>query len=214
MASPSAAVQLPSDEDTLLFTAARLKRRLAALVNDVRGIRDQGTKAIKDPSQIPLFKGMLRSLDSTYEKMEAVWTELMDLDEEQGAQLLVEPEDRETRAKGQRYFYEASSSAEALISTSRISVLGSPLSSSHMRPSMRNILPTVPIPSFSGDRAKWRTFRDVFDAVVNNDPSLTDAERFHYLAGALKGPAAGAISRIPHTGDNYSIAWRALNKAL
>ena len=50
-------------------------------------------------------------------------------------------------------------------------------------------LPTIALPSFSGDHCLWLDFRDTFDSLIVQNSVLTDVQRLHYLLAALKGEA-------------------------
>ncbi|XP_076285541.1 uncharacterized protein LOC143211602 [Lasioglossum baleicum] len=69
-------------------------------------------------------------------------------------------------------------------------------------------LPRIYLPSFDGTFAKWESFRDRFKSLVINDKSLSDVERLHYLASALKGDAIDLIANLPITDQNFHVAWQ------
>lgn len=47
-------------------------------------------------------------------------------------------------------------------------------------------LPTIRLPLFSGQYNEWLEFRDSFKALINENISLTDIQRFYYLRSALQ----------------------------
>jgi len=61
-------------------------------------------------------------------------------------------------------------------------------STSHIR------LPTIVLPTFAGDTCSWLHFRDTFEALVVNNDTLLNVQRFHYLIASLKNEAKGLIS--------------------
>jgi len=198
--------------DEILLKATRLKRQLTDIADDFKEIAEQGRKAVREVGEIPLFKGMLRTLEREYDKFQAIWTELRDLDAEQGVELLIKEEDRALRAEIRKYFQQANSYAESILITSRISGSSSTRTSNQSNISrVKAVLPAIPIPSFDGQRTKWRAFRDIFDPLINQDDSLSDAEKFHYLRGALRGTSAACIAKLALTNENYNIPWRTLN---
>lgn len=75
---------------------------------------------------------------------------------------------------------------------------------SHHKPN----LPRISIPTFNGDWLKWSQFRDTYESLIHNEPTLTKVEKFHYLAGSLKGEAAAVISRFPVEERSYDLAWK------
>lgn len=42
-------------------------------------------------------------------------------------------------------------------------------------------LPPIEIPRFDGDYSSWQEFRDAFCGLVDNNPSLTNYQKFYYL---------------------------------
>lgn len=71
-------------------------------------------------------------------------------------------------------------------------------------------LPKINLPFFSGDNDNWETFRDLFQSIVHNDPSLTPAQKLYYLKGLVQGEAQTALDAIAITDTNYNIAWNLL----
>ena len=90
--------------------------------------------------------------------------------------------------------YASSSAAESTFN---------PDSSAHKN---RVKLPKIELPTYSGKYTDWCTFWDTFDSTVHKNPTLSDVERFHYLATSLSGSAAAAIRGLRVTNDNYAEA--------
>ena len=67
-------------------------------------------------------------------------------------------------------------------------------------------LPTLQIPTFSGDPLKWTAFLDAFNAAVHENASLSAVEKFTYLRGRLTGEALASLSGVPLTNYNYLVA--------
>ena len=74
--------------------------------------------------------------------------------------------------------------------------------SSHIR------LPTIALPTFAGDTCNWLHFRDTFEALVVNNVSLSNVQRFHYLIASLKNEAKDLISNLQITDENFFVAWQ------
>ena len=68
-------------------------------------------------------------------------------------------------------------------------------------------LPRISIPEFSGRREDWEPFRDLFKALIHNDPALTDVERLYYLKAHVRGEARTALDSLQVIGTNYHTAW-------
>jgi len=73
-------------------------------------------------------------------------------------------------------------------------------------------LPRLKIRSFSGAFEDWPTFRDTFQSIVGDNPSISNVEKFHHLKYCVEGPAEKLIRPLAMTGDNYPRAWALLSK--
>ena len=79
--------------------------------------------------------------------------------------------------------------------------------------SSKNVkLPTLDLPKFYGDYEDWLHFHDTFNALVHNDPSIDDVNKFYYLKSCLKGDAAKTLLSLEVTRANYAIAWDVLTE--
>ena len=54
-------------------------------------------------------------------------------------------------------------------------------------------LPRIEIPTFTGRREDWESFRDLFCALIHEDKQLTDVERLFYLKAHVQGDAKAAL---------------------
>jgi len=66
-------------------------------------------------------------------------------------------------------------------------------SSSHIR------LTTIALPTFDGDTCSWLHFRETFEALVVNNTTLSNVQRFHYVIASLKKEAKELISNLQIT---------------
>lgn len=73
-------------------------------------------------------------------------------------------------------------------------------------------LPQISIPTFSGDRLRWTTFFDTFSSLVDENTSIPNISKMHYLRDSLSGPAFRTIAHIPISDANYTIAWTLLRE--
>lgn len=71
-------------------------------------------------------------------------------------------------------------------------------------------LPKLNIPTFSGEYKEWPAFKDLFEASVNANASLTGAQKFQHLKGLLEGNAASVIRHLTISDQNYNEAWNKL----
>lgn len=79
---------------------------------------------------------------------------------------------------------------------------------SELRSNVR--LPEISIPKFSGHYSEWVSFRDMFVSVIDNNSSLDDVQKLHYLKGCLSGEAEQLLKHLPLTASNYKICWSQL----
>ena len=68
-------------------------------------------------------------------------------------------------------------------------------------------LPILHVPTFSGKREEWESFRDMFQAVVHNKKNIGSVEKFYYLRSYLQGEAKSVLNGISLTDSNYEVAW-------
>lgn len=71
-------------------------------------------------------------------------------------------------------------------------------------------LPTIKLPSFSGQYHDWLEFRNTYTALIHSDDSLPQISKFHYLRAALHGSSAAVIDSLDFTPENYEVAWNLL----
>lgn len=65
-------------------------------------------------------------------------------------------------------------------------------------------LPEIDIPAFDGkDYAKYQTFLELFDAVIDSNQKLQPVQKLFYFRKYLKGEALSLIEGLPLTGDSY-----------
>jgi len=74
--------------------------------------------------------------------------------------------------------------------------------------SSRIKLPTIALPTFEGNTCSWLHFRDTCEALIVNNPALSNDQKFHYLIASLKNSAKDLISNIQITNENYLVAWQ------
>lgn len=71
-------------------------------------------------------------------------------------------------------------------------------------------LPPISIPEFDGSYERWTYFQETFNALVNNNASLSNVQKYYYLQNSLKASAAQLISSITVSDQNYHNAWQLL----
>ena len=61
-----------------------------------------------------------------------------------------------------------------------------------------------------GHYDRWISFSDLFKAMIHENDSLPEIQKFHYLKSSLSGEAKRLVSNLPMTANNYTIAWKLL----
>lgn len=71
-------------------------------------------------------------------------------------------------------------------------------------------LPQLDLPKFSGESQDWTAFHDLFVASVDENKSLSGAQKLQYLKASLKGDARNLINSFSLSNVNYKEAWELL----
>lgn len=74
-------------------------------------------------------------------------------------------------------------------------------------------LPDLRLPSFDGNVEKWGTFYETFLSTIDQNPNLTDIQKFHYLQSAVQGEAADCLNALALESRNYSDAMTVLKES-
>jgi len=69
-------------------------------------------------------------------------------------------------------------------------------------------LPVIELPTFDCNACNWLHFRDTFEALIVNNKTLSNVQRFHYLIASLKNEVKDLITNLQITNGNFSIAWQ------
>ena len=64
-------------------------------------------------------------------------------------------------------------------------------------------LPKLILITFHGNPLYWQPFWDSYQAAVDDNPSLSDIQKFNYLRAQLLGDALRSIAGFPLTNANY-----------
>ncbi|XP_017485294.1 PREDICTED: uncharacterized protein LOC108373862, partial [Rhagoletis zephyria] len=68
------------------------------------------------------------------------------------------------------------------------------------------------LPKFSGKYSEFKNFISLFESLVNNDPSLTEIEKFNHLISCLTDEALGTVKAFQVSEGNYAKALASLKK--
>jgi hypothetical protein len=73
-------------------------------------------------------------------------------------------------------------------------------------------LQSISLPTFAGDTCTWLHYRDTFEALLINNTSLSNVQKFHYLIASVQGEAKGLLSNLQITNENFPVAWQLLTQ--
>lgn len=71
-------------------------------------------------------------------------------------------------------------------------------------------LPRIDLSKFNGTPSDWLSFKDLFNSLVNSNPTLTSVEKLQYLKISLTGSAAPLLKNTMLSADNFQRSWEAL----
>ena len=77
-------------------------------------------------------------------------------------------------------------------------------------------LPALDLPTFQGGENCWREYRafyEMFQALIDTDPDLTDTLKVQYLRRALRGEALRLVEHIDPVATNYDLYLKTLSDA-
>ncbi|XP_025155791.1 uncharacterized protein LOC112588842 [Harpegnathos saltator] len=71
-------------------------------------------------------------------------------------------------------------------------------------------LPRIPIPKFEGKFDEWRNFKDLFESLIVDNPSLASVHRMHYLKQSVSGELERLLRHYGVATGSFEQAWEAL----
>jgi hypothetical protein len=69
-------------------------------------------------------------------------------------------------------------------------------------------LPVISLPTHDGETCSWPQYRDTFKALIVNNTTLSNVQKFHYFIASLNNEAKDLISKLKITNDNFLVAWQ------
>jgi hypothetical protein len=69
-------------------------------------------------------------------------------------------------------------------------------------------LPVISLPTFDGNSCSWLQYRDTFEALIVNNNTLSNVQKFHYLIASLNNEAKDLIANLHVTNENFLVAWQ------
>lgn len=189
---------------------------ISALVNRRGQLKGQLTRFstyVKELKSVDLEQLTIRR-----EKANVVWEDFdqvqTQIEEESG----MSSENEEYRSEFEELYFKTVASCDKIIksiSSNRTDCEQKDIQDnpphSNTRPVSSAIkLAALEIPKFSGDYMEWSSYQDIFTALVHNDRTMDDIQKFFYLRSSLSGEAENCVRCMETTSENYHKAWKSL----
>ena len=108
--------------------------------------------------------------------------------------------------------YEALVLFDELLEKSNLAA-GVPSSSASSNSFSINVkLPTIELPKFSGNYTEWASFIETIFSLIDNNESLTDTQKLHYLKSCLEDEPKKTLEALKTHNQNYPIALNILKQ--
>jgi TolA-binding protein len=149
----------------------------------------------------------IQELQSYFREFESIHLQIQALDANQAKE--------EELFKFEDEFFDTISSADAIVKSIENTSGSQPAddpSGSGQSPTIGREnpvvkLPNIHLPAFSGVFTEWITFRDSYNALINDNRDLSDIQKFHSLRSSLKSDALSTIEHLTEhltlSNDNY-----------
>lgn len=172
-------------------------KALVAARGHLKGSITRLQKSIGDlySASVEKLKTIKERLKTVFEEYNKTFIEILALD----------PKDSEDPGIIEDAYYELSSRLDELINKkmSDQPAMPTPCSS-------KIKLPNVVIPTFTGKYTDYYDFINIFNAMIDNDQSLSPVQKFYYLKGYLSGEPEALIHNLKLNNDSYVEALRLL----
>jgi hypothetical protein len=66
----------------------------------------------------------------------------------------------------------------------------------------------ISLPTFDGEICNWLQYRDTFEALIVNNTTLSNVQKFHYFIASLNNEAKDLIANLQITNETFLVAWQ------
>jgi len=175
-------------------------------INRVTELYNLAKKAVNDNSCHSEFKQRYRHINNMYtefDKQQCIIISLVISQDE-----LFNNEDQVRADFECSYYYIKSVFAELFENELTNSGNNSNVANTNLLPKVK--LPEIKINKFNGDIKQFTAFIDIYNALIHNNASLSNIEKFTHLHSYLEGAPKALIQCTPLTSANYLVAYNAL----
>lgn len=144
-----------------------------------------------------------------------------DFDAVQSEIEVIDPNEASERDNFEIVYFACISAAQDYINDSKVNQTHSQIdsfsrgefaiNSLHTQP-IRVNLPLINLPHFKGSYNEYTHFHDTFVSLIDNNESLDEVQKFHYLISCLEGEAVNLVQSLDITASNYRVAWDLLKQ--
>lgn len=192
------------DYKTLLKKRGTCKAKLTQFKSYLEIVTSCDTLSTLQISELKIRLSKIEELYHDYDSIQSDLENVSDIPEDQY-------KERETY---ETHYYAAIAAAQELLSKQETSAgTGSVTGDSTVSGNKGGIklkLPTIHLPTFSGQYHNWLEFHDTYLSLIHLNDTIPRISKFHYLRAALKDSAALIISSLDFSDENYDVAWQLL----
>lgn len=157
-------------------------------------------------------------LQSRLEKIELLWSHF---DDTQAQIELINNSDEQVyyREEFENLFFEVTSRAKSIL-LSEYGGANTSFNTENLNASMASTcnpvssatvqLPSIQLPKFDGKYEHWMSFKNSFNALINNNKNIHNIQKFIYLQSSLTGDAVDVIADLETDENTYNLAWNLL----
>lgn len=189
------------DVDVLLYRRENIIQKIDFLHNKAETLSVDAS-----PDELSEFRVRCEKLSGHYESFERYQSDIAKLYIQLKENPLLAELQTVNKETDRKYFYILATKDKFLPSSVKTEFSEDrPTSSSAIK------LPKINLPIFEGTLKDWPHFKDLFLALVHNNATLSQIEKFHFLLSSTKGEPNLLVKGLPLCASNYNLVWDQLN---
>ena len=148
-------------------------------------------------------------IETRLQKLDETWSDFNDLQEK--IEEIEETENLERQSFEDRFF-QLMSQGKAILSQRHNMQIQDQNLQNNVFGNFNVKLPLIDLPQFHGNYEGWLPFYEGFKALVIDNMSLNNIQRFYYLLSCLKSESIQVIQSLEVSNDNFDVAWQLLKE--